>query len=134
VCGANDEDRNAVGGKLLYDEAVEDYRTALGLAPEHQEALLRLACRYDLAGDETAAIDCYKQMALQSTVHVNALLNLAVLYEDEGELDRAGECVQKVLQFHPNHERALLFEKDIESSKDRFITRILPRCTPPPLY
>lgn len=106
--------------KGLYDEAVENYRTALELSPEHQEALFRLACRCDLAGDEEAAIDYYKQIVLRSPVHVNALLNLAVLYEDAGEFDRAGECVDKVLQFHPNHERAILFEKDIESSKTMF--------------
>jgi DNA-directed RNA polymerase subunit alpha len=52
---------------------------------------------------------------------VNALLNLAVLYEDMERFGRASECVDKVLKYHPNHQRALLFKKDIEGSKTMFI-------------
>ncbi|GAI47778.1 unnamed protein product, partial [marine sediment metagenome] len=47
-------------------------------------------------------------------------LNLAVLYEDMGEFDKAAQCIDKVLKYHPNHQRAILFKKDIESSKTMF--------------
>jgi DNA-directed RNA polymerase subunit alpha len=47
-------------------------------------------------------------------------LNLAVLYEDKGEFDKASECIDMVLASHPNHQRAILFKKDIESSKTMF--------------
>jgi len=40
-----------------------------------------------------------------------------VLLEDMGEYDKAEKCINKVLQSHPNHKRALLFKKDVESSK-----------------
>jgi DNA-directed RNA polymerase subunit alpha len=53
-------------------------------------------------------------------VYVSALLNLAVLYEDKGEFDNASQCIDMVLQHHPNHQRAILFKKDIESSKTMF--------------
>ena len=79
-----------------------------------------MAYRCDLSGDEDAAIDYYKQITSESPVYVNALLNLAVLYEDCGELNKASECVDAVLKFHPNHQRAILFQKDIESSKTMF--------------
>ncbi|MFC1652325.1 tetratricopeptide repeat protein, partial [Planctomycetota bacterium] len=46
----------------LYDEACEQYRTAIELNPDHQQALFRLALRSDFSGDEEAAIDYYKQM------------------------------------------------------------------------
>ncbi len=103
-----------------YNEAVANYKTALELAPAHQRALFHLAYRYDLSGQEDAAIDYYKRVVASSPVYVSALLNLAVLYEDHGEFDKAGACVNKVLDSHPNHPRAVLFHKDVESSKTMY--------------
>jgi len=103
-----------------YEEAMENYKTALELSPNHQRALFHLAFRCDLSGDEEAAIDYYRQIAAGSPVYVNALLNLAVLYEDSEQLDKATQCVDTVLSAHPNHQRAILFKKDIESSKTMF--------------
>ena len=101
----------------LYDEAVANYKTALELAPTHHRALFHLAYRYDLSGYEDQAIEHYKQVVANSPTYVSALLNLTVLYEDRGEFDKAGACVEKVLESHPNHPRAVLFYKDVESSK-----------------
>jgi len=104
----------------LYEQAMDDYKTAMELSPNHQKALFHLAFRCDLSGDEEAAIDYYKQIASSSPVYVSALLNLAVLYEDIGQYDKAAKCVDMVLETHPNHQRAILFNKDIESSKTMF--------------
>jgi DNA-directed RNA polymerase subunit alpha len=101
----------------LYPEALENYKAALELTPQHYDAMFRLAYRCDLSGDEEAAVEYYKQITSGSAAYVNALLNLAVIYEDNGEYDKATACVEKVLACHPNHKRALLFKKDIESSK-----------------
>jgi DNA-directed RNA polymerase subunit alpha len=104
----------------LYDEAMDNYKTTLELSQNHQRALFHLAYRCDLSGDEEAAIDYYKQIASTTPVYVSALLNVAVLYEDMGEFDKAARCIDKVLKYHPNHQRAILFKKDIESSKTMF--------------
>jgi DNA-directed RNA polymerase subunit alpha len=104
----------------LYEEATDNYKKALELSPEHQRALFHLAFRCDLSGDEEAAIDYYRQIASNAPVYVSALLNLAVLYEDSDQLDKATQCVDTVLTNHPNHKRAILFKKDIESSKTMF--------------
>jgi DNA-directed RNA polymerase subunit alpha len=104
----------------LYDEATANYKTALNLSPNHQRSLFHLAFRCDLASNEEAAIGYYRQITSGSPVYVSALLNLAVLYEDNGELDKATQCVNSVLETHPNHQRALLFKKDIESSKTMY--------------
>ncbi len=104
----------------LYEQAAENYKKALELSPNHQKALFHLAYRCDLSGDEEAAIDYYKQIAANSPVYVSALLNLAVLYEDTGKFDKASQCIDKVLKYHPNHPRATLFKKDIESSKTMY--------------
>lgn len=104
----------------LYGSAAGNYRAAIELDPNHQEALFRLAYRCDLSGDEQAAIDYYKRVVSTAPVYVSALLNLAVLYEDMGEFDKASRCAEKVLEFHPNHQRAIMFKKDIDSSKTMF--------------
>ncbi len=103
-----------------YDAALRNYQTALHLAPGHQRALFHMAYRYDLSGQEDTAIDTYKQVVSSSPAYVSALLNLAVLYEDRGDFAKAAACVDKVLESHPNHPRAVLFKKDIESSKTMF--------------
>ena len=104
----------------LYEQAMDDYKTALELSPNHQKALFHPAFRCDLSGDEEAAIDYYRQIASSSPAYVSALLNLAVLYEDSSQYDKASKCVDMVLETHPNHQRAILFSKDIESSKTMF--------------
>ncbi|MHC4111212.1 MAG: tetratricopeptide repeat protein [Planctomycetota bacterium] len=104
----------------LYEEAMDNYKAALELSPNHQRALFHMAYRCDLSGDEDTAVDYYKQIVSGSQVYVSTLLNLAVLYEDSGELEKASQCVDTVLEFHPNHQRANLFRKDIEGSKTMF--------------
>jgi DNA-directed RNA polymerase subunit alpha len=100
-----------------YSEAMENYKAALELSPGHHRAAFHLAYRCDIEGQEEAAIDYYKQIASGSAIYVNALLNLAVIYEDRADYDKAFKCVEKVLASHPNHKRANLFLKDINSSK-----------------
>ncbi len=103
-----------------YDKAIVDYQTALELAPEHHHALFHLAYRCDLSGHESQAIDYYQQIVQGSPAYVSALLNLAVLYEDRGDFDKAARCIDKVLECHPNHARAALFKKDVDSSKTMY--------------
>ncbi len=104
----------------LYEKAIDSHKTALELAPSHQRTLFHLAYRCDLSGEEEAAIEYYKRIVSGSSVSVSALLNLAVLYEDANRLDEATRCVGTVLESYPNHGRAILFKKDIESSKTMF--------------
>jgi DNA-directed RNA polymerase subunit alpha len=104
----------------LYEQAMDNFKTALELSPEHYKALFHLAYRCDLCGDEEAAIDYYKEIASTSPAYVSAMLNLAVLYEDADKFVKAAMYVDKVLESHPNHPRALLFKKDIDSSKTMY--------------
>lgn len=100
-----------------YDKAIENYQTAIEIDPANSKALFHLAFLLDLRGDEQTAIEYYKQLINNGTAYVSALLNLAVIYEDGGEYDKALKCVEQILKFHPNNQRAILFKKDIESSK-----------------
>lgn len=103
-----------------YDKEAENYEKAIELSPGHQQALFHLAYWCDICGEEEAAIDYYKRAAAAHPAHCNALLNLAVLYEDAGEYNKSLQCVNRVLQYHPNHHRAILFGKDIESSRTMY--------------
>ncbi|MCK4998191.1 MAG: tetratricopeptide repeat protein [Anaerohalosphaera sp.] len=100
----------------IYEEAFDNYETAIELDPNHHVALFHMAHACDLRGDEQAAIDYYKQIRNTAPVFVNALLNMAVIYEDLCDYDKAESCVDMVLQCHPNHNKAQLFLKDIRSS------------------
>lgn len=99
-----------------YEQAIENYEIAIELDPHHQTALFYLAYSCDLRGDEESAIEYYKQIKNNTPVFVNALLNLAVIYEDVCEYEKAQSCVEMVLMCHPNHKKAQLFLKDVESS------------------
>ncbi len=100
----------------LWNEAMGEYERAIALDGQHIRALFALAYLCDLYGDESLAIDYYSRCVTSGTVHVSALLNLAVLYEDDGQYEQARNFVLQVLAAYPNHERARLFLKDIESS------------------
>jgi len=102
------------------EEAMEEYERAISLDGNHYRALFRLAYACDLYGDEKQAINYYTRCLESGSVHVSALMNLGVLYEDNGEYYSARECIKRVLSAYPNHERARLFLKDIESSMTMF--------------
>ena len=53
-------------------------------------------------------------------VHLNALMNLAVLYEDNNHYDEAHRCLDAVLRTNPNHIRARLYMKDVESARSMY--------------
>jgi DNA-directed RNA polymerase subunit alpha len=109
-------------GRLLemqcqYEKAATQYKTAVNLDPKHHSSLFRLAYLSDVMGNEEEAVEYYKQITAESPAYVSALMNLAILHEDAAEYGKAGACVQTVLNSYPNHGRAILFKKDIESAK-----------------
>lgn len=100
-----------------YEEAARQYRTAIDLDPNHARAVFHLAYLHDLRGDEAQAIELYEDATQIFPAYTASLLNLAVLYEERNEYASAMHCVHAVLRAHPNHPRASLFLKDIESSR-----------------
>jgi DNA-directed RNA polymerase subunit alpha len=115
-----------VGGLLAEkrddrDAALDLYEKALTLSPEHAPAMFRSAWLRDLRGDDSEAIELYKRLATQPRAHINALVNLAVLHEDNGDFEEASACLRRVLTAYPNHTRARLFLRDVESSLEMVI-------------
>jgi len=97
------------------EAAIEAFEKALTLDPDHAEATFQCARLYDLWGADDEALELYQRLALQPRAHVNALLNAAVIYEDADEYEQAAACLRRVLRGYPNHARARLFLKDVES-------------------
>jgi len=103
-----------------HDDAQSHAKKALALSPDHVDALFMLALRADLVGHDDEAIEYYRQIIASGKASVNVWLNLAILYEDHGDYDKASTCTEAVLAAFPGHPRALLFQKDIDSSKTMF--------------
>ncbi|MEM1330679.1 MAG: DNA-directed RNA polymerase subunit alpha C-terminal domain-containing protein [Planctomycetota bacterium] len=103
------------------DLEIAELRRAVAADPYSREAAFGLAYRLDLLGEEDEAIALYERVCEQAPAPVNALLNLAVLYEDRGEYARSERCLRQILDTNPNHERARLFMKDVQASREMII-------------
>jgi DNA-directed RNA polymerase subunit alpha len=106
------------------ETAIRQYEHARRLVPGHPKATFRLAYYYDLHGDEETALELYRECVVRSSesaparpVYANALLNMSVLFDDIGRYEDAARCLKRILVANPNHARARLFLKDVQSSK-----------------
>src|SRR5205807_8349864 len=70
--------------------------------------------------EDAKAIELYERVTTSPPVYLNALLNLAVLYEDNNHYDEAHRCLDAVLRTNPNHARARLYMKDVESARSMY--------------
>ncbi len=103
-----------------HERAVEFFERALNENPDHEMACFRLAVLYDRRADDAKAIELYERICTSPPVHINALINLAILYEDNNHYDEAHRCLDAVLRTHPNHPRARLYMKDVESARSMY--------------
>src|SRR6266404_3849975 len=103
-----------------HEKAIEFYERALNENPDHEQACFSLAVMYDRRADDAKAIELYERICTSPPVHLNALLNLAVLYEDNNHYDEAHRCLDAVLRTNPNHQRARLYMKDVESARSMY--------------
>lgn len=99
--------------------AIEAFRQATDL---HDDAtyMFKLAYHLDLVGEESEALAIYEEVASCENPPLNLLLNLAVIYEDRNEIGRAEKCLRQILDTDPVHERALLYMKDVQASRNMF--------------
>src|SRR5580704_16324143 len=100
-----------------HEKAIDFYERTLNENPDHEQAAFRLAVLYDRRADDAKAIELYERICTSPPVHLNALMNLAILYEDNSHYDEAHRCLDAVLRTNPNHERARLYMKDVESAR-----------------
>lgn len=103
-----------------HEKAVEFYERALNENPDHESACFALAVLYDRRADDARAIELYERICTSPPVHLNALMNLAVLYEDNNHYDEAHRCLDAVLRTDPNHSRARLYMRDVDSARSMY--------------
>lgn len=103
-----------------HEKAVEFYERALNENPDHEQAIFHLAVLYDRRAEDAKAIELYERICTSPPVHINALINLAILYEDNNHYEEAHRCLEAVLKTNPNHERARLYMKDVESARSMY--------------
>jgi DNA-directed RNA polymerase subunit alpha len=104
----------------LHEKALEFFERALNENPDHEQAAFHLAVLYDRRADDAKAIELYERICTSPPVHLNALMNLAVLYEDNNHYDEAHRCLDAILRTEPNHSRARLFMRDVESARSMY--------------
>ena len=102
------------------ETAIAELRAAIAADSRNAEPIFRLAYELDLLGEENEAISLYERCCDLAPAPINALMNLSVLYEDAGDWRRAEKCLRQVLDTNPNHERARMFMRDIEASRDMY--------------
>jgi DNA-directed RNA polymerase subunit alpha len=103
-----------------HEKSVDFYERALNENPDNETAAFRLAVLYDRRAEDAKAIELYERICTSAPVHLNALVNLAVLYEDNNHYDEAHRCLDAVLRTDPNHPRAKLYMKDVESARSMY--------------
>src|SRR5436853_449924 len=103
-----------------HEKGAELYERALNENPDHELAAFRLAVLYDRRAEDARAIELYERICTSPPVHLNALMNLAVLYEDNNHYDEAHRCLDAILKTDPNHPRARLYMKDVESARSMY--------------
>ena len=106
--------------QCLHEKAVEFFERALNENPDHEQAAFHLAVLYDRRAEDAKAIELYERICTSPPVHLNALMNLAVLYEDNNHYEEAHRCLDAILRTNPNHSRARLFMKDVESARSMY--------------
>lgn len=108
----------AIGGNP--DEVIALYERAVTANPNHPGALFGLALEEDRHGNDEQAREMYERSAAQFPSHVGALLNLGLLCEDNQQYDQARQCYRRILDAYPGHQRARLFLKDADASRDMY--------------
>jgi DNA-directed RNA polymerase subunit alpha len=100
--------------------AIEYFERAVDMNPGHQRALFWLAGENARHGNDDDAIKLYERALSKPPLHLSTLINLGLLYEDNENYSAAAFCFRRALDAFPNHQRARLYLKDIESSSDMY--------------
>lgn len=112
-------------GALLADKgdyfgAIEYFERCADMDPQHTGALFRLAALNNQMGNEADAIRLYERALSKAPLTIAGLLNLGLLYEDVDNYKAAAYCFTRVLNVQPQHERAMLYLKDIEATHEMY--------------
>jgi tetratricopeptide (TPR) repeat protein len=92
--------------KGLLDEAIRQYRIALGIKPLYFDALNNLGIALDMKGDIDGALQKYELALLLKPNSPELHNNVAIIYAKKGEMEKAVEGFKKALEIAPNYTKA----------------------------
>jgi DNA-directed RNA polymerase subunit alpha len=84
------------------------------------EEYFRRGQEQEREGNHEKAVEYYERALNENPDHEGACFNLAVLYEDNNHYDEAHRCLDAILRTNPNHPRARLYMKDVESARSMY--------------
>ncbi|MBL9163464.1 MAG: DNA-directed RNA polymerase subunit alpha [Planctomycetaceae bacterium] len=108
----------ALGGNR--SEVIALLERAIDADSTHPGVLFSLALENDRHGNDDYARQLYERAAKQFPTNVGTLINLGLLYEDIEHFERAKQCYLRILDVFPGHERARLYFKDADASRDMY--------------
>ena len=108
----------ALGGNR--SEVIALLERAVDADNTHSGALFSLALENDHHGNDEFARQLLERASKQFPTHVGTLLNLGLLYEDIEHFERAKQCYLRILDAFPAHEKARLYFKDADASRDMY--------------
>jgi len=87
-------------------QAIDAYRQALRIDPEHAGAWSNLGNAYADSGQSAKAIDAYRQALRIDPEHARAWYNLAVAYADPGQTAQAIDAYRQALRINSEYAKA----------------------------
>jgi len=110
----------ALRRKVKFDEAIENLERSVDYGADALSTTLEKAAIYRYASEFEAAAKALKTCSNFENVSAEYHCQLARLQEAQGLYEEAMDNYKAALELSPNHQRAILFKKDIESTKTMF--------------
>ena len=86
-----------------YDAAIDSYKKAIKIKPDHADAYLNIGVALQDKGDLDAAIDSYKKTLKIKPDCADAYLNIGAALKDKGDLDAAIDSYKKAIKIKPDY-------------------------------
>lgn len=86
----------------FYDEAIEEYRKAVGLGSNFADLHAKLASAYRERGNFEKAVEEFQEALKHNSSYMPAYLNLGVTYYINGMIDKAVEVWKSALETDPD--------------------------------
>ena len=89
-----------------FDRAIENYKKALIIKPDHVDALCNMGVAEQRKGDLYSAIKSYKRAVEINPHHATAYYNMGVIYKTNGDLKLALKCYKRAIKIQPTYAAA----------------------------
>ncbi len=107
-----------------YDQAAEQYKQALKISPNFEEALIGLGLVYEQLGDSPRAIKVYESAIIVKPLFIQPRINLAHLYQNLEKDDLAFREYHEILKIDTENEESHYQLGVLNTKKKRYPTAL----------